>query len=62
MSRTEELEDFAAWVAYEVMSEDFEDGFFAEMACRKLHRLGFVEKDGDKWRGEERCRNDRNQT
>ena len=53
MSRTEELEDFAAWVAYEVMSEDFEDGFFAEMACRKLHRLGFVEKDGNKWRAEE---------
>ena len=49
MSRTEELEAFAAWVAYEVMSEDFEDDFFAEVACRKLYKMGFVEKEGDMW-------------
>lgn len=45
------LIDFADWVASEVCQEDFEDnaGAFAEVACRKLHKLGIVKKDGDNW-------------
>ena len=44
---------FAEWVAEEVMREDFGDGFFVEVACRKLYRLGIITMDGDKWKLEE---------
>ena len=50
---TDDLERFAEWVAEEVMREDFGDGFFAEVACRKLYRLGIITMDGDKWKLEE---------
>lgn len=41
---------FAEWVAKQVCQEDFdEDGTFAEMACRKLWRLGIVRMNGDDW-------------
>lgn len=45
------LLEFAHFVAREVVNEDFEDtaGSFAEIACRKLHALGIVEEDGDRW-------------
>lgn len=49
----DDLEQFAEWVAEEVMCEDFGDGFFAEVACRKLYRLGIIKMDGDKWKLEE---------
>lgn len=42
--------EFADWVAEEVMREDFGDGFFAEVACRKLYRLGIIKMDGEKWK------------
>lgn len=49
-----DLEAFAEWVARQVCREDFdEDGTFAEMACRKLWRLGFVRMNGDEWEYEE---------
>jgi len=42
----EELLKFARFVAKEVMAEDFEDsaGFFAEVVCRKLVKLGIIEE------------------
>lgn len=45
------LIDFADWVASEVCQEDFEDnaGVFAEVACRKLHKLGIVKADDENW-------------
>lgn len=46
-----ELYRFAKWVAKEVCKDDFTENAeaFAEVACRKLHYLGFVEKDGAWW-------------
>ena len=45
--------EFCEWVADTVFYEDFEDkwtlGAFAEVACRKLEKLGFVKKVGDEW-------------
>lgn len=45
--------EFCKWVADTVLPEDFEDkwtlGAFAEAACRKLYKLGFVRKDGEYW-------------
>lgn len=50
---TEPYIEFCEWVADTVLYEDFEDkwtlGAFAEVACRKLHKLGFVRKDGEYW-------------
>lgn len=45
------LIDFADWVASEVCQNNFEDnaGVFAEVACRKLHKLGIITTDGKKW-------------
>lgn len=49
--------DFCEWVADTVLYKDFEDkwtlGAFAEVACRKLHKLGFVRKDGEYWTKDE---------
>lgn len=45
-----DLEAFAEWVARQVCREDFdEDGTFAEMACRRLWKLGFVRMNGEHW-------------
>lgn len=45
-----DLEAFAEWVAKQVCREDFdEDGTFAEMACRRLWKLGFVRMNGENW-------------
>ena len=33
---------FARWVAEKVLNDDFADGTFAELACRKLANLGIV--------------------
>lgn len=42
---------FAEWVAKEIFSEEWEfnKDAFAEIACRKLAKLGIVKVDGDKW-------------
>ena len=49
----EPFKAFAHWVASEVCNEGFEDmwslGAFAEVACRKLHALGVVQKFRDEW-------------
>ena len=46
---TNGLEDFAKFVARWLMRDDFEEsaGAFAELACRRLHELGIVKKDGE---------------
>jgi len=48
----EDLIDFAKFVAREIFDPDFENGgqyAFAELACRKLYKLGIVTKADDKW-------------
>ena len=42
---------FADWVASEVCKEDFSDNaeFFAEVACRKLEKIGIIKSDNNKW-------------
>ena len=46
--------DFCEWVANWVCNDEFEESadVFAELACRKLWRLGFVEKDEEDWKRE----------
>lgn len=52
-SREDMLEDFCDFVAESVMAEDFDVsiGFFAEVACRKLEKLGVIKvsEDGEYW-------------
>lgn len=45
------LKDFANFVAESVTEEEFEEnsGFYAEVYCRKLHKMGFIEASDDKW-------------
>ena len=42
---------FAKWVATEIFDENWEcnNGAFAELACRKLAKLGIVIRTGDEW-------------
>lgn len=46
-----EAEQFARWVATKIFSGMFEDDpvTFAELACRKLAKLGIIKADGDEW-------------
>jgi len=44
--------DFCKWVASEVTNEELwkvNSESFAEIACRKLNKLGIVDKQGDSW-------------
>jgi hypothetical protein len=45
------LKDFANFVAESVLEEDFEENndFYAEVFCRKLHKMGLLEATDDKW-------------
>lgn len=58
LKERKELHDFVIWVADEIFeAEDAPDnpfdygygGAFAEIACRKLHKLGIVEMKGEDW-------------
>lgn len=44
--------DFAKFVAKWVVNDNFQEDaeVFAELACRKLHKLGIVEIDGDTYK------------
>lgn len=45
-------EQFAKWVAEEVIDEELWElnyGAFGEIACRKLEKLGIVRAKGDEW-------------
>lgn len=44
--------DFCNWVASEVTDGEswkLNSEAFAEIACRKLHKLGIIDKQGDEW-------------
>lgn len=42
--------DFAKWVASEIFDEwEYNKDTFAEIACRKLAKLGIVRAKGDEW-------------
>ena len=45
------MEQFAKWVASEIFDENWEynQDAFAEIACRKLEKLGIVRAKGDEW-------------
>lgn len=45
------MEQFAKWVATEIFDDDWEYNkeSFAELACRKLAKLGMVIRMGDEW-------------
>lgn len=48
----QKLMAFCIWVAIEVINEEswkVNSDSFAEIACRKLHKLGIVDKQGDEW-------------
>jgi len=42
---------FAKWVAEEIFDENWEynKDAFAEIACRKLEKMGIVKANGDDW-------------
>jgi hypothetical protein len=44
-------EQFAKWVATEIFDENWEYNYdgFAELACRKLAKLGIVRAEGGEW-------------
>ena len=45
------FEQFARWVADEIFDDNWEYNYegFAELACRKLAKLGIVIRMGDEW-------------
>ena len=45
------MKEFAKWVAAEIFDDDWEYNkeTFAELACRKLAKLGIVTRMGDEW-------------
>ena len=48
----EDLIDFAKFVAREIFDPEFENGgqyAFAELACRRLYKLGIVTKADGNW-------------
>ena len=46
-----QLEQFAKWVASEIFDDmwEYNKDAFAELACRKLSKLGIVRAKGDEW-------------
>lgn len=46
-----DYKSFCEWVANEIFAEDWEynKDSFAEIACRKLEKLGIVRAKGDEW-------------
>ena len=45
------MEQFAKWVATEIFDDmwEYNKDSFAEIACRKLAKLGIVRANGDEW-------------
>ena len=41
---------FAEWVAEQIFFKEVEDDLFVELACRKLEKLGLVEKTDSEWK------------
>ena len=50
VTKSQEPYDFARWVASEIFDEwEYNKDSFAEIACRKLAKLGIVRAKGDEW-------------
>lgn len=51
LKELKELKDFANFVAESVLEEDFEESsdFYAEVFCRKLYKMGFIESIDNNW-------------
>lgn len=51
LKRVGNLEKFVEWVAREIFDDNWEynKDAFAEIACRKLAKLGIVRAKGDEW-------------
>lgn len=48
--KVEQWKDFVLWVAKEIFDEwEYNKDAFAEIACRKLAKLGIVRAKGDEW-------------
>ena len=55
LKELKDLRAFAKWVRGEVLDDYFEEssGAFAEIACRKLTKLGYTEVDGGVYKKKE---------
>ena len=52
LEQESKAEQFAKWVASEIFDDDnweYNKDAFAEIACRKLAKLGIVRANGDEW-------------
>jgi predicted MarR family transcription regulator len=49
MNEEIDFEDFTKWVADQIFFKEVKDDLFVELACRKLEKLGLVEKTNDEW-------------
>ena len=51
LEQSPETEQFAKWVATEIFDDmwEYNKDSFAEIACRKLTKLGIVRAKGDEW-------------
>ena len=51
LEREPKTEQFAKWVATEIFDDiwEYNKDAFAEIACRKLAKLGIVRAKGDEW-------------
>ena len=51
LNQSPKMEQFAKWVATEIFDNmwEYNKDSFAEIACRKLEKLGIVRAKGDEW-------------
>lgn len=51
LEQSPKMEQFAKWVAAEIFDDmwEYNKDAFAEIACRKLAKLGIVRAKGDEW-------------
>ena len=51
LEQSPKMEQFAKWVATEIFDDmwEYNKDSFAEIACRKLTKLGIVRAKGDEW-------------
>ena len=51
LEQSPEMEQFAKWVATDIFDDmwEYNKDAFAEIACRKLAKLGIVRAKGDEW-------------
>ena len=51
LEQSPEMDQFAKWVAEEIFDDmwEYNKDAFAEIACRKLAKLGIVRAKGDEW-------------